>query len=411
MKKLIIVGIFLLFGVTSCTVPNLNTEDAAVQLPTPTTFRFFDDRNGNDSDNLPATNATVGIPTVAGLFTERNTPTPRPTLTPVPTFSNSGVNNSPLDLEAEDLIAFPIFDDTLNSDWEIIETTGRTVDTASSEYVFDGEYAIAFTPEDDFSSIYFAVKPDSSTIFPYDKVLGLSFQISGGDDSIYRDELALTVIGSNEYTYWVADDNSVDLPPGEFFSETALYFLGINNSIAPNTWTEIFLQLDSLIYDPEYDYVVGFYLKNDAEFRNSVYIDNINLILIDELPTSSSSDLLTPTPTILATPTLEATVEPTGTAEDGEATATATTTGTEEGEDGTAVPTPASTPEPTATETACVITPPSGWVQYTIQQGDSLSNLAVDRGESVEFVLEVNCLGSGAVLSVGQTIWLPDVSP
>ncbi|MBK7894875.1 MAG: hypothetical protein IPJ90_08325 [Anaerolineaceae bacterium] len=40
-----------------------------------------------------------------------------------------------------------------------------------------------------------------------------------------------------------------------------------------------------------------------------------------------------------------------------------------------------------------------------------MSNLAVDRGESVEFVLEVNCLGSDAVLSVGQTIWLPDVSP
>ncbi|MEZ4593162.1 MAG: LysM peptidoglycan-binding domain-containing protein [Chloroflexota bacterium] len=409
MKKLIIVGIFLLLGVTSCTVANLGTEDAEVQLPTPTTFRFFDARDESDSDNLPATNSPMGVPTVASLFTERNTPTPRPTLTPVPTISNTGANNTPLDLEAEDLIAYTIFDDSLNVDWEIIETTGRDVDLSSSDHVLEGDYAIAFTPEDDFSSIYFAVKPDSSTIFPYDKVLGLSFQISGGDESIHRDELALAVIGSNDFTYWVADDTSVDLPPGEFFSETALYFLGINNSILPNTWTEIFVQLDSLIYDPEYDYVVGFYLKNDAGFRNSVYIDNVNLILIDELPSSPASNVQTPSPTVLATPTLAATADATETADD-EATATATATGAAE-DDGTAVPTPESTPEPTVTEEACVITPPSGWVQYTIQAGDSLSNLAVDRGESVEFVLQVNCLGPGTVLSIGQTIWLPDVSP
>lgn len=404
MKKLIILGIFLLFAVTGCTVANLNSEEVSGQLPTPTTFRFFDDSQGSNSSDSSDTGTASGIPTVASLFTERNTPTPRPTFTPVPTLPITETSGSSADVTGEELTTYSIFDDTLNSNWEIIETSGRTVDVSSDSFVFNGEQAIAFTPDADFSALYFGVKPDSTVFFPYEKVLGLSFQISGGDDFIHRDELALTVVGSNEYTYWVADDDSVDLPPGEFFSETSLYFLGLNNSISPNTWTEIFLQLDSLIYDPEYDYVVGFYLKNDVDFRGTVYIDDIKLVLLDELPSAPSANLSTPTPATLATATGAATAQPTEPATSGDATVTSTIVGT-------AVPTPETTPDPTTTEEACVVTPPAGWVQYTIQEGDSLSNLAAERGESVEFVLEVNCLGPGTVLSIGQAIWLPNVSP
>jgi len=80
------------------------------------------------------------------------------------------------------------------------------------------------------------------------------------------------------------------------------------------------------------------------------------------------------------------------------------------------------TPTPTATLTApttgtvagtatpeCVVDPPPGWIQYTIRQGDSLSDLAERANIPVEALLEVNCLPNVS-LSVGQRVWVPQAS-
>ncbi len=80
------------------------------------------------------------------------------------------------------------------------------------------------------------------------------------------------------------------------------------------------------------------------------------------------------------------------------------------------------TPTPTATLTApttgttagtatpeCVVDSPPGWIQYTIRQGDSLSNLAERANIPVETLLEVNCLPNVS-LSVGQQVWVPQAS-
>ena len=74
------------------------------------------------------------------------------------------------------------------------------------------------------------------------------------------------------------------------------------------------------------------------------------------------------------------------------ATATPTPTGT-----GTSEPTPSATP--TLAE-ACVVSPPPGWVLYTIRQGDSLSNLSERANIPGEELLQVNCLPND-LLSVG----------
>ena len=42
-----------------------------------------------------------------------------------------------------------------------------------------------------------------------------------------------------------------------------------------------------------------------------------------------------------------------------------------------------------------------------MQAGDSLFNLALAGGVSIDFVLEVNCLPEDAVLSVGQQVFIP----
>lgn len=108
------------------------------------------------------------------------------------------------------------------------------------------------------------------------------------------------------------------------------------------------------------------------------------------------------TDTATATATLQPTATPSPTAtQTATPTATSAPTETATPED-TAVPTETATPE----ETACVPSPPPGWVQYAIQEGDYLYNLAVNTGRTVERIQEVNCL-TGNILRLNQRIWLP----
>lgn len=379
--------LFLLFILAGCTATALDSENPAEQLPAPTAFHLFQESPGLPSNAAEGEEHSSGVPTVANLFIERNTPTPKPSSMPVPTSSPSAaITTAP---EKANLFTHYVFDDVLNDNWEIVEGIGATVDMSSNFRTLDGERSIAFTPGEDFSTLFFTVKPDSTMVYPSEKVLAVNFWINGGDDYIQLDQLALSVIGSNDYKYWRPDDDSVQLPQGESFSETRLYFLGLNRSVPPNTWVEIYLQIDTLIYDPDYSYVVGFYLKNDLGFRNTVYVDNVNLVLLEDpaaLETVPAVTARTPTPSRTAVPTITS-AEP-------EATIT-----------GTAVATP--TPTATSQEEACVVSPPSGWEQYTIQPGDNIATLAFNRGESAEFVLAVNCFRPGVVLSIGQLIWLP----
>lgn len=71
-------------------------------------------------------------------------------------------------------------------------------------------------------------------------------------------------------------------------------------------------------------------------------------------------------------------------------------------------PTPLATPTTTVTPspTPCVRTPWPTWVRYTIQRGDRLYPLALERDTLVEEIMRVNCLESD-LLTVGQVIWLP----
>ena len=101
-------------------------------------------------------------------------------------------------------------------------------------------------------------------------------------------------------------------------------------------------------------------------------------------PTASPSPTNTAVPTQLPSPTQTASPEPTT-----QATETATNT---------------ATPEPT--ETSCVVSPPFGWIRYSIQPNDSLSSMAQATNTTVERLQDVNCLDT-ILLSVGQNIWLP----
>ena len=377
----------LLFILASCIPATVNPEVADEPQSTPTIASFFAVGEGIEVIVALPVGNSEGIPTVSSLFSARQTatPAPRPSSTPLPTVTP---RQSPL--EQTGVFTATVFDDALNDNWDIVEQTGATIDINSDDRVFHGRRSIAYTPDSAFSTLFFAVKPTATTVYPLQQVLGISLWLNGGDDYIELDQLAIAVIGSNEYTYWVADDNSVDFPPGESFSETRLYFLGLNRSIPPETWVEIYLPFDLLIYDPEYSNVVGFYLKNDADFTNTVYVDKVSLVMLEDVDdTISAAEIIVPTPT----PTAPLPVEP-------EITPTATMT---------VAPTITATASPTLTpETeTCIVSPPPGWELYTTQSGDNISNLAFERGESAQRVIDVNCLETSNVLSIGQSLWLP----
>jgi hypothetical protein len=59
--------------------------------------------------------------------------------------------------------------------------------------------------------------------------------------------------------------------------------------------------------------------------------------------------------------------------------------------------------------TDCSVIIPEGWKPYTVQTGDRVYRLAVDRGTTADEVARVNCLPDPRILQVGQVLLLPTV--
>jgi hypothetical protein len=246
---------------------SLNSPPPAVtpNIPTPTVSSLFRDTPspGADAPTAPRTRASPQP------SAEIISPTPR---APAPTRT------------ADQIAAIALFDDALNADWSAKSSNKVTYNLASTAVVHGGKKAIMVTPTDDFGQFFLTVRKDALKIYPRDRILGIGFWLNGGASSIATSDLAVTVIGSNHYAYWVPDDTSVkvDRPvtaAEPLFAETRLYFLHINHSIPPNTWVEVILWLDDQIYDPDYVNITGIYIKNDKGFLKPYYIDDVQLLV------------------------------------------------------------------------------------------------------------------------------------
>jgi hypothetical protein len=82
-------------------------------------------------------------------------------------------------------------------------------------------------------------------------------------------------------------------------------------------------------------------------------------------------------------------------------------------QDPTRTPTTTPTTRPSITPTsATLITdclPPDGWVEYIVQPGETLFNIALATGSTVEEIRQANCM-EGNVLSVGA-LWVAQLPP
>ncbi len=174
----------------------------------------------------------------------------------------------------------PVFDDSLNPDWSTADTIGMQTFFTDTKHAYAGSAGISVTPQQDFGKLFFTVKQDAKGSYGLDRVLGVSVWINSGDQPLDPGDLSITVVGSNDYTYWRPDDTSVMTDTTHFFSESRLYYLGVKNTVPPNTWVEAVVRLDKLPYEPDYKYVTGIYIKNDEWFRRTFYVDQVHLLVV-----------------------------------------------------------------------------------------------------------------------------------
>jgi hypothetical protein len=158
------------------------------------------------------------------------------------------------------------------------------IDTSNQDFVNQGRFSLKAQPQFTLGILYFTLDKTTKRFFPRSKVQALQFYLSGGNYSIANDSMTVSVIGSNAHPYWVKNDTSVTIDgrvtnTQPVFSETRLYFLDINQTIPPKTYVKVTLWLDERIYDPNYTYVTGFYIKTDKISTPTFYIDNVSLLM------------------------------------------------------------------------------------------------------------------------------------
>lgn len=218
-------------------------------------------------------------PTLAAAFRPRELPAEPVSTAALALPGNAAATPVPSPTPAERLVAVPIYHDSLDRNWSLEQSRGMAVTADAGDTVYAGRASIALTPTVDFGQLFFTVRPDAPARYPRATTLGLSLWLYSGDDYVGVDDLALTVVGSNANPYWTANDGSVKQDKQIFFSETRLRYLGVNHDIPPQTWVELIVWLDELPYDPEYRYITGVYLKNDAGFRRTLRVDQVHLLM------------------------------------------------------------------------------------------------------------------------------------
>ena len=215
---------------------------------------------------------------------------PTPSFTPSPTVeaavdgtaTPAATTVSPRTSDMIEIIS--LYDEKLNPNWSLDNSQNMQYALADVGFVQKGKFSLKAQPAKGFGRLFFTVNKNSRDIYPRGRLLGVRLWLSGGDHLIATSDLAITITGSNQYTYWVPNDTSVKIntvvtPDAPLFSETRLYDLGINRSIPAKSWVEVVIWLDRLLYDPEYQYVTGMYIKNDELFTEAFYLDHMDLLL------------------------------------------------------------------------------------------------------------------------------------
>jgi hypothetical protein len=236
-------------------------------------------------------------PTISSMFGSQ------PTIKPRPTIEDTGSSSLPASaanaaaiaqatvtaLGEDNLVTVPVYDDALSNGWSIANSFQTAIDLKNQEYIDQGRFSIKAQPQFATSVVYFTLDKTVTRYFLRNKVQALRFYISGGGEPLDKNALTVAIIGSNAHPYWVENDTSVKIDGRvtdnqPLFSETRLFFLGVNKAIPPKTYVKVTVWLNDLIYDPLYTYVTGFYFKTDKASAPTFYIDDISFLVQPNSP-------------------------------------------------------------------------------------------------------------------------------
>lgn len=192
--------------------------------------------------------------------------------------------------QATEYVEVAVYGDKVDPNWTLEHSSNVAIDPFDTSHWFSmlddrlkldsGAVSLAVTPLADFGTLFFTVGRDAGVTYDRQKVLGVSLWINSGSTILDTNDLVVAVVGSNDLSYWSADDYSVFPNSDNAFSETRLFYLGLNRAIPPDTWAQVIVWLDEREFDPLYSYVTGFYIKNDAGFNTTYYVDNISLLML-----------------------------------------------------------------------------------------------------------------------------------
>lgn len=202
-----------------------------------------------------------------------------------------------------------IYGDELNPNWAVRAKPEMALSLEATSYVHDGIYALSVVPrlgdsgplssgrsettDSQDSYLFFQVRPETTEWYRREQIIGVSFWLYSGMNEIAPGDMTLVVTGSNIQPYWVENDASVGNSDEILtFSGTLAYSLGLERPMPRAAWIRIDVPFDTLVFDPdrndelvdepEYAYLTGFYLMSDEGESRTIFMDNVELIVLKE---------------------------------------------------------------------------------------------------------------------------------
>jgi hypothetical protein len=231
------------------------------------------------------------VPTISPLFSAS-----APTLTPVPNPPTAIRPTATIDTVArlratptatgndERIAEIPILDRQLDSNWTFANSWGVRVNSQITVPQQAIAASLSVTPEDETGALFLSVLPTTRAAYERPRSLGFSIWLNSGEETMYPEDLAITILGSNALRHWAADDNSVEAlgvvdEENPKFSRTRLYFLDINQPVPPRTSFEVVIWIDDREFDPVYNYVTGLQIVHDTTLKHTYYVERVLLLV------------------------------------------------------------------------------------------------------------------------------------
>lgn len=229
-------------------------------------------QNG-DITNLINTPATLTSMQIEASLLPGSTPTstPIPADTPAPT---STITPAPTEV----FNRIMVYNEGLTEKWALKYGEQMRYSEKDKTVSHDGAYSFSLKPQADNGQILFAHRQTAKESYLHADTVGVSFWLYG-DKEIDPSDLVVSILGSNRFPFWFQGDQSVESDQEPIFPETPVNYLENNQTIPAQTWVQVVIKLADLPDDPDYEYVTGIQIKNDAGFRDQVYIDQVELLM------------------------------------------------------------------------------------------------------------------------------------